>query len=706
MGRLVLCVLALLVGGGISDPVKKLQRTVDQTVLDRQYKLLTLFFHPHEPIHIKEQQEIAASWDLEKNIGLYENATAVHLTIQMLHNNYQVPRGVPFTVLESVHRFEISVYYSLLYSAKTYDTFYKTAVFLRQHVNENLFVNVLSVVILHRSDTQDIRIPPIYDVFPSYFHNGEIYDDSPKNNYSWSTNVRTLPINICLGEQCCIRHNETAWPYYCNTESMPVSYFTHDVTLNALYYNIKLAYPIWLRSDACAIKEKRGELFFFWNKQLLARYYMERLSVGLGEIPELGLNEVEEGYVSGLLYHNGIPYPVRPNHLVLNHQTWHAEAIEEIEVYENRIRDMIDQGFYITNTGEHVSINSPDSIDVLGRLIEANVDSPNVQYYKDFISIWKKVLGNSLVHESVAFNGIPLVVPSVLEQYQTALRDPAYYMIMKRVLKLFNLWHEHLPHYTTKELSVPSVKIEKVEVDKLLTYFEYTNFNVTNHLHLNEIECNNVINTKSVLVQRTRLNHKVFTVRVNVKSGVAKHVTVRFFLAPKYDSVGNEIPLNVNTQNFLLIDIFNYELKEGDNLITRVSSDNLLVTDEIDSASVLFNKVDSALQGHGQYMLNMKQNILKTPRHLLLPKGRVGGMPFVLMVYISEYHAPNDVHRGTVETSTIDNTIRLTSDTLGFPVDRPLFPWMLTGVENIFLQDVQIYHKPTTEVTGVPVYVE
>nr|AAB29774.1 flavin-binding storage protein, HFP {N-terminal} [Galleria mellonella, pupal hemolymph, Peptide Partial, 43 aa] [Galleria mellonella] len=43
MGRLVLCVLALLVGGGISDPVKKLQRTVDQTVLDRQ-KLLDLFF--------------------------------------------------------------------------------------------------------------------------------------------------------------------------------------------------------------------------------------------------------------------------------------------------------------------------------------------------------------------------------------------------------------------------------------------------------------------------------------------------------------------------------------------------------------------------------------------------------------------------------------------------------------------------------------
>ncbi|XP_059052697.1 acidic juvenile hormone-suppressible protein 1-like [Achroia grisella] len=705
MGRLALCVLALFVASGVSTPGKKWQKTVDRTNLEHQQQLLLLFLHPHEPIHVQELRDIVTSWDLEKNIGLYNNATAVHLTVRLLQNNDFLPKSMPFTILEPFHKFEVSVYYNLLYSAKTYDTFYKTAVYLREHVNENLFVYVLSVAILHRPDTQDIRIPPIYDILPSYFQNGEIMTTAQRITTHGSRMVEHYPSTYIWDNNVVIRLNETAWPYF-HLDSLPVSYFTHDPTLNALYYNVKLAYPIWLRSESSSIREKRGEVFYFFTKQILARYYMERLSVGLGEIPVLGVHEVEEGYTSGLLHHNGIPYPVRPNHFVLNHQTWHSEAIEEIEIYENRIREAIDQGYYITSTGEHVSITSPDSIDVLGRLIEANVDSPNIRYYKDFISIWRKVLGNSIVHEPVYRNGVPLVVPSVLEQYQTALRDPAYYMILQRVLNLFELWHAQLPYYTTEELLVPSVQIQNVEVDKLLTYFEYTYLNVSNHLHLNEIESQNVHNTKSVLVQRTRLNHKVYTVRVNVKSDVAKHVTVRFFLAPKYDSLGHEIPLHINSQNFLLIDIFDYELKAGDNLITRLSTDNLLVTDDYDSVSDLINNVDSALHGQGQYILNLKQNILKCPRNLLIPKGRVSGMPFVLMVYISEYHAPNDVQRSSIESSTIDGTIRLTSDPLGFPVDRPLRPWMLTGVNNIYFEDVQIFHKPSTEVSGVTMHVE
>lgn len=80
---------------------------------------------------------------------------------------------------------------------------------------------------------------------------------------------------------------------------------------------------------------------------------------------------------------------------------------------------------------------------------------------------------------------IPLVVPSVLEHYQTALRDPAFYMIWKRVLGLFQQWQEKLPHYKPEELAMPQVAIEKVDVDKLVTYFEYSYMNVTSGLPMN-----------------------------------------------------------------------------------------------------------------------------------------------------------------------------------------------------------------------------
>lgn len=65
----------------------------------------------------------------------------------------------------------------------------------------------------------------------------------------------------------------------------------------------------------------------------------------------------------------------------------------------------------------------------------------------------------------------------------------------------------------------------------------------------------------SVLVQHPRLNHKKFQVRVNVKSEVAKTVLVKFFLAPKYDSHGYEIPLHVNSYNFMQLDEFVYDCK-------------------------------------------------------------------------------------------------------------------------------------------------
>lgn len=72
--------------------------------------------------------------------------------------------------------------------------------------------------------------------------------------------------------------------------------------------------------------------------------------------------------------------------------------------------------------------------------------------------------------------------------YQTTLRDPAFYMIWKRILKLFTLWNTYLDVYKPEELAYPTVNIQKVEVDKLVTYFEYTYLNVTNALPMNEFE--------------------------------------------------------------------------------------------------------------------------------------------------------------------------------------------------------------------------
>lgn len=80
------------------------------------------------------------------------------------------------------------------------------------------------------------------------------------------------------------------------------------------------------------------------------------------------------------------------------------------------------------------------------------------------------------------------MVPSALEHYQTALSDPAFYMIWKRVLNLFSLWQHQLPKYTKEELALPKVIIDKVDVDKLVTFFEYTYMNISAFIHMDEVQ--------------------------------------------------------------------------------------------------------------------------------------------------------------------------------------------------------------------------
>lgn len=82
----------------------------------------------------------------------------------------------------------------------------------------------------------------------------------------------------------------------------------------------------------------------------------------------------------------------------------------------------------------------------------------------------------------------PLVLPSAIENYQTALRDPAFYMLWKRVMKLFEAWQKQMPRYTVEELSFPTVAIQKVDVNKLSTYFDQTYMNVTSHLWMDDTE--------------------------------------------------------------------------------------------------------------------------------------------------------------------------------------------------------------------------
>lgn len=236
----------------------------------------------------------------------------------------------------------------MLYSAKDFTTFYHTALWARYNVNEFLFVHVFTAAILHRHDTQGMVVPPIYEIFPSFFNNGEIMATAQRFNTHGHDWIEHYPHTYVKDNDIIIQANYTYWPYY-DSQEVLVHYLTHDHGLNAWYHNTFMAYPFWLGADVVPlIKDKRGEWFWFIHKQLVTRYYMERLSNGLSEIEELSLvHHVDEGYISGLVYPNGMPFPVRHNHMDLSHHHEHTQHLIDIHDYEHRIRDAIDQGYIV-----------------------------------------------------------------------------------------------------------------------------------------------------------------------------------------------------------------------------------------------------------------------------------------------------------------------------------------------------------------------
>ncbi|GBP31844.1 Acidic juvenile hormone-suppressible protein 1 [Eumeta japonica] len=646
-------------------------KVANKTWAEHQIKLMDLFYRIREPLRTKEYVNVASTWNIEKNIANYNNVTAVKL-FKSVYEYGMLERGVPFSVLEPSHLFQAKSLFHVLYSAKDYDTFYKTAVWARDRVNEGLFVYVLSVAILHRKDTEGIVIPPIYEVFPFFFNNAQIMNTVERINVHQTRFVNHYHHTyLKKGDTVVVRSNYTLWPYV-NSEERLLHYLTHDHGFNAFYYYRHLVNPFWLGKDVVQLsKDRRGEWLLFFHKQLLARYYMERLSNGLGEIPDLTyVTPVKEGFDSGLIELNGIPLPDRPDNLNLMVPE-NDEMLHRITEFENRLRSAIDEGFITNHLGEHISLRTPEAIDVLGNAIEANVDSPDLQFYRDFISIWKKLLGHSKDHHHY-IRDLTLAVPSPLEHFQTALRDPAFYMIWKRIFNLVKLYHEHLPLYKPEELALHSVQIMKKKSTHNHTY---------------------------VLVERPRLNHKPYKVRVTVNSDISQTVVVRFFLAPKYDGAGHEIPLQKNYLNFMLLDQFKYNLIRGENKIVRDSSENVWTIDDWTPAHEIHSNAQSVLQGYSKATLDMSQRVDGMPTRLVLPKGHVDGMPYTLMVFISEYRAPR-VPFGTgfdpVISLGLGSGARFMSDEpMGYPMNRPVYDWQIHELKNFHSVDVLIYHKHT-----------
>lgn len=672
----VVLAAVVAVACGFFVPTTGKFKVADKQSLEKQKAIFEVFRHVMQKNYYEEHYKVGQEYSIESHYNDYTNVTVVKEFVQ-LYKNGLLPKTEIFNIMNEVHLKEVVALFNVFYYAKDWETFYKTMVWARDHVNHEQFVYALSTAIIHRPDFQGLELPAIYEVYPHHFVSMEAVQKAYRYKMEKSHEGVVIPVNY------------TGW-YVQTNDEQTMSYFTEDVGLNAFYYYFNLDYPFWLGGeDVHVSKDRRGELYFYTIQQLLARYYLERESNNFGDIPELSENYVSQtGYYPSIFHHNGLAFPVRHDNYNYEYSEYYTEYVQKAHDYERRIRDFIDYGFVVLPDGTHLDMSYPGSINILGNLIQGNPDSYNTRFFKSFVGVLKVVLGNSF--DTVDYYH---QYPSALEVYQTAMRDPAFYQLYKKVMKYYYQFQSHMPAYTSEQLDFPGVKIEGVEIDKLVTYFDKYIYDLSNAVYYSEEELTKKESYSPIKVSQERLNHKPFTYKLNVVSDKASDAVVRVFIGPKYET---EMELVENRENFFQVDQYMYKLKSGKNVIERKSSDFSFFVNDRTSHLTLYKQVMGALSGQGEFHFDNTEAHCGFPERLMLPKGSKNGVEYQFYFIVTPYYAPAMTQYSgfdEIVSCGIGSGARYIDNlSLGYPFDREIDTTVFP-TPNMYFEDVTVYHN-------------
>ncbi|KAG6443399.1 hypothetical protein O3G_MSEX002813 [Manduca sexta] len=673
---------------------------VNMDIKQRQIFILKLLNHVTEPVMYKEIEDIGKNFKIEDNVEFYTKTDVVKTFVNMVKIG-TLPRGEVFTLHVDRQLKEVVNMFHLLYYAKDFTTFIKTACWMRLYLNEGMFVYALTVAVRHRTDCKGIILPPPYEIYPYYFVRADVIQKA----YLLKMRRGLLDLKLCdfygikKTEKDVYIIDENVYDKRVNLNvEDKLRYFTEDIDLNTYYYYFHIDYPFWMKDQIYdKFNVRRFELTLYMYQQILARYYLERLSNGLGKIHELSwYKPIQKGYWPWLKLHNGVEIPVRFNNYVIARDD-NVDVIRLCEDYEMIIKEAIIKGFVEIN-GLRYELTKADDVEVLGKLIFGKMDKNEMDYkhvdaYRYLLIIMKSSLGLNYFNSDKYF-----VVPSILDFYQTALRDPVFYQLQKRIVDLLILFKKRLPCYNKDDLYFPGVKIDNVVVDKLVTYFDDYLMDMTNAVILNEDELKKTSSDMAFFVRKRRLNHQPFKVTLDVLSDKAVDCVVRIFLGPKEDHLGRLIDINVNRLNFVEMDTFIYKLNTGKNTIVRNSYDmHNLVRDRIMTRD-LWKKVDTITDMRDMLIKDLRNYHTGFPTRLLLPKGFVGGMKMMFYVIVTPLKLVDNVDMSILDTTRKDlfvdfrSTVLLDKMPLGFPLDRHI-DVSTFYTPNMKFVDVVIFHK-------------
>ena len=663
----------------------------------KQEDLFLVLKYVHQPYWNPQLVSYGKHYIIKEHYDNYNSVELVHEFVDLWEKGF-LPKHHIFSIYNEEHREQAIALFNVFYYAKDWDTFYKSVAWARFNVNEGMFIYAITVAVTHRKDMEGMILPPVYEICPYYFVSSEVIQKAHNHKMTGFVGVEKIDGMF----EVVIPTNYTGWYQHSNLEQK-LTYFTEDIGLNSYYYYLHTDYPFWMNGDDFGLnKDRRGELFLYEHQQILARYYLERLSNNMGHIPEFSWSKpIATGYYPSLQFFNGRHFQVRGN----NYDMSGSASIENVKEYERRIRDLIDFGTMTTADNKIIDLKKPESVDVLGNLIQCNADSVDNKYYSEGETFARFALSAS--HAAVGDYGATY---GVLENFETSLRDPLFYQYYKHIIGYYWKFNAKLEPYPYEQLLYPGVKIESVKIDKLQTYFDKFDIDITNTMGVPQEQyvegtedypdVENKPDKYIVKARSVRLNHKPFSFTLNVLSEVSRKAVVRVFIGPKYDEYGNLYTINDNRENFVKLDVFLYDLKTGKNVITRKSSDFSGYVQDQTTYYELYKDVMKAMKGESKWTMDMKQAHCGFPDRLMLPKGTKGGMTYQFYFVVTPFYEPVTPQYKDfdpiVSCGVGSGSRYIDRLSFGYPLDRTVDETFFF-VPNMHFEDVDIFFKPEGE---------
>lgn len=502
-----------------------------------------------------------------------------------------------------------------------------------------------------------------------------------------------------------------------------LDYFREDTVVNDHHNKWHVVYPFVGHPNPDdpggpnITKDRQGELFWYMHQQMLARYDTERRSFGLPLVEPFSDYRlpIPEGYEPNLPGFSDRPPDSTLVDFVRNGFRY---AVSDHEDRRDRLIAAARNGFFVKD-GNQV----PVTPSLLGDTMESNVDSVDRPNAPSAMSFY----GNHHNFGHVLIGDVPVPDGGVMLGTDTAVRDPIFFRWHRHVDDTFFLWQEMLPP-NDFETGAPPVRIRKrlngtasenQSPDILLclasnvpgadepgfdgqafgestfggdrwdsppSSFELTTDELRTFMNQEEITA-----PDGTVVKKPYLDHEEFFYffRLENPSDEPQKVTVRVFLVAA--------ELADDRRMWIEMDKFAHSMEPGQRTVVfRRARHSSVVRKPARRPSEPRPQPEPGTADPNYCDCGW-------PYHLLLPRGTEDGMPFRLLVMLTDWQADlvgAERECGSMSFCGRVNATYPDSKPMGYPFDRPFtarsIAETIAAQPNMAARDLRIRHTRTT----------